>query len=356
MDVVRDIARRRSARPIALAAIAAGVFVIFIYVLPGVLANGTFETDAARLKAENDVRATLLQGLAGAFLLLGLYFTGRTLQLNREGQITERFTRAIDQLGSTTLDVRLGGIYALERIANDSQNDRETIYAVLAAFIREHARQPDDASDIEEEKPPEGERRPREDVQTAATVLGRRAWRATDRELDLSRTDLRGVNLARANLEGANLAHANLEGRETDLGFARLKKARLLQTQLERANLFGANLAHATLSGANLAHANLQLANLEGADFPNANLADAWLPDANLAGADLATANLKGTHGIDLKLYLNNLPLDRQYRFLDLQEAFLESLSPGDLTQFKLSQEDKAELTKLAERARAARL
>ena len=167
MDVVRDIARRRSARNIGLAAVAAGVFVLFIFVLPGVLANGTFETDAERLKAENDVRATLLQGLAGAFLLLGLYFTGRTLQLNREGQITERFTRAIDQLGSRTLDVRLGGIYALERIANDSENDRETIFAVLAAFIREHARrQSDDASGVEEGEPPEGKRRPREDVQT----------------------------------------------------------------------------------------------------------------------------------------------------------------------------------------------
>jgi hypothetical protein len=28
-----------------------------------------------------------------------LYFTWRTLQVNHEGQITERFTRAIDQLG-----------------------------------------------------------------------------------------------------------------------------------------------------------------------------------------------------------------------------------------------------------------
>src|SRR3954471_10607316 len=42
-----------------------------------------------------------------------------------QGQITERFTRAIDQLGATDdkgnkrLEIRLGGIYALERISRD---------------------------------------------------------------------------------------------------------------------------------------------------------------------------------------------------------------------------------------------
>ena len=65
------------------------------------------------------------------------------MQLNREGQITERFTHAIDQLGNTGVDVRLGGIYALERIANDSPRDRETIFEVLAAFIRERSRAQD---------------------------------------------------------------------------------------------------------------------------------------------------------------------------------------------------------------------
>jgi hypothetical protein len=55
------------------------------------------------------------QILAGTALLSGLYFTWRTLQVNRGGQITERFTRAIEQLGAThddkskNLELRLGG-------------------------------------------------------------------------------------------------------------------------------------------------------------------------------------------------------------------------------------------------------
>jgi hypothetical protein len=52
---------------------------------------------------QNQVRTTLLQGLAGVALLVGAYFTYRQLGTVREGQITERFTRAIDQLGHDRL-------------------------------------------------------------------------------------------------------------------------------------------------------------------------------------------------------------------------------------------------------------
>src|SRR3712207_3973288 len=46
------------------------------------------------------------------------------LSLTRQGQITERFTRAIDQLGHDRTEIRLGGIYALERIAKESEEDQ----------------------------------------------------------------------------------------------------------------------------------------------------------------------------------------------------------------------------------------
>lgn len=93
--------------------------------------------------SENEVRGTLLQALAGIVLLAGLYLTYRTFDLNRQGQVTDRFTRAIDQLGEESkLDVRLGGIYALERIARDSKRDYGPTMEVLTAFVREHARYP----------------------------------------------------------------------------------------------------------------------------------------------------------------------------------------------------------------------
>src|SRR5215218_2792189 len=117
------------------------------------------ELQDSRRKLQNDVRTTLVQGLAGAAVLLGGYFTYQQVKTGRDqlkaareqaqdsdrqareqlevaarGQVTERFTRAIDQLGHANLDVRVGGIYALERIARDSPEDRAAVAEVLMAF------------------------------------------------------------------------------------------------------------------------------------------------------------------------------------------------------------------------------
>jgi len=107
------------------------------YLLAWDLDGGPAPADRAR--AVNDIRTTLLQGLGGAALLVGVYFTWRQVQVAREGQLTDRFTSAVGQLGNQSIDVRLGGIYALERIAIDSKRDRQTAYEVLCAYIRQHA-------------------------------------------------------------------------------------------------------------------------------------------------------------------------------------------------------------------------
>ena len=86
---------------------------------------------------------TLAAGLfaGGALVYTARHFTlsRRSLELTEQGQVTERYTKAIEQLGSDKLDVRIGGIYALERVARDSANDQPTVTEVLAAFIREHS-------------------------------------------------------------------------------------------------------------------------------------------------------------------------------------------------------------------------
>jgi len=69
--------------------------------------------------AVNAIRSTLMQGLAGLAVVAGLLFTWRQVRDGRQGQVTDRYTKAIDQLGQAAPELRLGGIYALERIARD---------------------------------------------------------------------------------------------------------------------------------------------------------------------------------------------------------------------------------------------
>jgi hypothetical protein len=110
-----------------------------------------------RITAENAARQTLTQIIGGAVLLVGLYFTWanlkatqgnitntqntatKNLELAREGQIHDRFTNAIDQLADEQTPVRLGGIYALERISQDSPRDHWTIMEVLTAYVRDRS-------------------------------------------------------------------------------------------------------------------------------------------------------------------------------------------------------------------------
>jgi hypothetical protein len=49
----------------------------------------------------NEYRRTWAQIIGGFGLLLGLYFTWRRVEISQDQQVTERFTRAIDQLGAT---------------------------------------------------------------------------------------------------------------------------------------------------------------------------------------------------------------------------------------------------------------
>ena len=99
-------------------------------------------------KQESDTRTTVLQVIGGAVLFIGLYFTAKTLRTTQEGQITDRFTKAINQLGEAgpeRLPIRLGGIYALERIAKDSERDHWPIMEVLTAYLRETSCYKDEA-------------------------------------------------------------------------------------------------------------------------------------------------------------------------------------------------------------------
>ena len=53
-----------------------------------------------------------------------------------ERRITELYTKAVEQLGSDKAPVRLGGLYALERLAQNTRSQRPTVVNVLCAYLR----------------------------------------------------------------------------------------------------------------------------------------------------------------------------------------------------------------------------
>ena len=120
---------------VALATLAA--IILAVWKLPSLLYGDVSKASPdARLEAASGFGTALVAGLAA---LGSLAMGTRTYRLTQQGQITDRHTKAIQQLGSEKAEVRLGGIYALERITNDSPQDRATIADVLTAFVRVHA-------------------------------------------------------------------------------------------------------------------------------------------------------------------------------------------------------------------------
>ena len=224
----------------------------------------------------------------------------KELELIREGQLTERFTRAIDQLGATDdktgkprLEIRLGGIYALERIDKESPERayHRTVIEVLTAYVRENSRRdhgkssrPTSVSNEEAEQDRGAEldaepslQTPPTDIQAILDVLNRRQQGVIPRDrvhhlelhgsvlprAQLQKADLRGATLQGGQLQGAGLENANLQG-------AKLQRANLQKAELQGANLQGAQLQKADFQGANLQGANLQGANLQGAKLQRA--------------------------------------------------------------------------------------
>ncbi|KAA6212481.1 pentapeptide repeat-containing protein [Streptomyces albofaciens JCM 4342] len=243
--------------------------------------------------------------LASVVAVLSLWFSDRQVSnqlriardepsATKEGQITGRYTAAVGRLGEDAVDVRQGGIHALQRIMEDRPRDHPTIADVLAAYIRTHAG-----------TPPKGGKQVPPDVLAALDVIsGRNPAHDGSFVPGLRSTHLPGVELGRdptspvaadhrrAQLRRATLRDAGLRGAHpsgADLRGARLARADLADADLREADLREATPARANLRGAELSDAGLRMADLRFADLRDADL---WGTD--LCGADLYRANLAG--------------------------------------------------------------
>jgi uncharacterized protein YjbI with pentapeptide repeats len=277
-------------------------------------------------------------------------------QMAQDRQITEPFSKAIEQLGSEKIEIRLGAIYTLERIAKYSSKDHWTIMEILTAFVRENA--PLNQENQKNEKSliillniynnyeiKQNKNIPT-DIQAALTVIARRdsTKEEENQKLKLSNINIAKANLKEANLQGAYLYNANLQEanlKEANLKEANLMEANLMEANLERVNLYNANLYNANLYNANLYNANLCDANILGANLQKANLMETNFKGACLAIAKLQRANLYKANLMEAKLHGTNLQgayLKEAYlQGTDLERADLRGAESLTVEQIKLA-------------------
>ena len=184
----------------------------------------------------------------------------RSANAAEQGNITERYVKAVEQLGSDSLFVRIGAIYGLERISIDSLPDYRHVMEILAAFVKSKLRLPADMTKVQailaRQKPKLKDVPSRgADIAAALIVIGRRKQSDHRDEplLDLSMTNLDGALLQGMNLRGISffrsaLPRAGLQG--ADLTGSDLRKAILVDAKLTDAILHQAMLHKANLTGA----------------------------------------------------------------------------------------------------------
>lgn len=320
-DGTKRSARRRPPR---IGAGVAGALIVLVLLVPVALVlapkwvsrGHDYKTDAdvERVKLENSVRGIGLQALAGGLLLVGAFFTARTLRLSAEGHITDRYSSAVDKLKETGF-VEEAGILALERIAHDSRRDHPAIMDLLMGHVRRKAPAP----------PPPAPGQPRPGPSRSLpteghlmlTVVGRRQRRYDDRR---RRVHLASADLSAADLSGGDFADVDFSAsdlREAAFGQAYLRRATFTNSDLSDATFVEADLTSAKFDGAVLIRAKLlgtrldravleggtsllgvvadrettfKKAYLEGVEFVGATLTGSNLRGANLREADLRTA------------------------------------------------------------------
>ncbi|MBT5107409.1 MAG: pentapeptide repeat-containing protein [Rhodospirillaceae bacterium] len=215
-------------------------------------------------------------------------------RLAERGLFTDRFSRAVANVSSGDLAIRLGGIDALCRMAAEAQGeDYETVMDMLCAFVRVPPHRDKEATRVTQRKNlaalramggkgaagAKGEETTallREDIQEILDRLfkgdeqglSRGGYRADFRHADLRGAFLFGANLIAADLSGADLSEVYFIG--ADLSEANLPFANFTRAKLSGANLNGADLYEAILNGAVLNGADLSGVNLTRADLSKA--------------------------------------------------------------------------------------
>jgi len=309
---------------VEIAAIAAGVVVAFIvaglaiWLVPRRQVAGwrrrgiTDEVKLAELGVQ--ARSSIVQALGGLALIVTLAVTisqvnetrksaDNNLRLSRQGQASERFSRAVEQLGSNKVDVRLGGLFSLARIGIDAPENAEPAFRLVATYVGQHY-------EVPKPLPEHGCQAKYDDVPVDVSTalrfaLIRLAPAVREQVPEKRLLGLRGTKLSGIAIDNLGLPSFDLAG--IRFKNALLQSANFADTNLTNAHFERACVGFASFNGATLVRAHFDAAQLKQADFRNADLTGASFRGARMKGAEfnraaLATAALSAAQKREIKV------------------------------------------------------
>lgn len=251
-------------------------------------------------KRENTIKA--IQSIAGLGFFLTAIIGWKNYKISEDKNVSERFIKAIELLSDDRIQMRLGGVYSLERIARDSKEDHPVVMDVLLAFIRDRSQRRINSKDsflqdfmnqIDAQKSMNQidakNTNNTEDIRSAILVVVQRnrKYDKENFEPNLQHACLDGLNLSNLNLEKFNFSNASLKG-------TILKGSRLAYANFNMANLDNAKLQNTKAFSASFMYSSMKWVRLDSnSSWMNVDLRYATLNEANINGATLDRSDLR---------------------------------------------------------------
>lgn len=288
------------------------VWIIFVIVVGEHLAIKNWNWLAGS-ESGGESGGAIIRNLALTFVaVIGLPFVfwrswvaERQAETAQRGLLNERYQKGAEMLGSTDLTVRLGGIYALERLAAEHPRIYHVqVIKLLCMFVRDQTEAKEKIPALGSETWGDGEStnqiaKPRFDIDAVLETIGARSQKQKGLEAkakfgpNLDGADLRKQSFWGGDFSGLRFMSVNLS--RTFLIRTKFSGASFYNADLSRVVLAYADLSRASLEDTNLSSAYLIGADFSGANLKNADLSDAALSRAILEGADITGANISGT-------------------------------------------------------------
>jgi uncharacterized protein YjbI with pentapeptide repeats len=223
-----------------------------------------------------------------------------------DAKMSERLSMAIEHLAADKLHIRIGALYELRRLAEDSPRDRASIQEIVTQFLNGKR------DEIEELSRAHADNVPRykngrivflklpslpSDITVALNMLfflhkNYRDDYKEDCEIMWDCLDARYLNLRALPFVNASLWEARFDG--ASLYEAHFDDANILEAHFDDANLVGAHFDGALLDEAHFDGANLKEAHFDSEYFEGTHFNGAFLGDAHFDGAEFWETHFDG--------------------------------------------------------------
>ena len=255
-----------------------------------------------------ETEATIISIVSGVIAIVGLKLFYQRLEkqeeqidLQRKQRTDDRFTTAVNLLGSSETSARTGAIYSLYHLSIEDKKYRKEVAQILCSHIRSKTNEPDYQKEHKD--------RPSNEIQSTIDLLlkdqdGNKGLYCQDfaKEKNFPKVNFEYAYLVKANFyeaqcQGADFNHAQCQG--ADFDYAQFQGATFIHAQCQGAKFNAAQCQGACFFKAQCQGADFFGAECQGANFIITQCQGAGFNRAQCQGANFYETECQGAYAGD---------------------------------------------------------